>query len=458
MNKTWRTHEKIAKTLGILTTLLVLIYSLLIPSRSLGATETGGYPWADASVVRAATYDWGYRTCQPAMQVAKTCPGHVTTKLGVRYYQSDPWHYDVRNCTSYVAWRMYQEFAVNIPNWGNANNWDSAARRAGYLVDSNPAEGSIAQWKGHYGHVGYVVAVNDDNSVNIEQYNKAGTGMFSRQSRVKADHYIHVQDKQSTKPVETMTTSSASIEPEKAQLYEEKRVTVPALAALTPINGSALPIQNGVSYTPALDPAKDEINVYAVEYRTTNSGKIEVSKTSMEDGNTAWQQHWQTNQAVITSDPVKFLVADINSDGLLDLYIIRTNVSTKHEPEITILDGSKGFAQDIGDWQTSQNFVSEDHDFSLADYDGNGSLDLYSIRSEPEQVDITILDGSSQFGTSLAEWHAPLSVADKKLSYVLGDHNRDGRADVYALGQDVTVLGADFNYQKPIKVWKREQS
>lgn len=46
------------------------------------ATETGGYPWADAILIRASTYDWGYTACQPAMVQAKTCSAITDTKTG----------------------------------------------------------------------------------------------------------------------------------------------------------------------------------------------------------------------------------------------------------------------------------------------------------------------------------------------------------------------------------------
>ena len=93
----------------------------------------------------------------------------------------------------------------------------------------------------------------------------------------------------------------------------------------------------------------------------------------------------------------------------------------------------------------------------MADYDGNGSLDLYTVKNDQGQVDIRILDGSSQFGAPLAEWHAPMPVEQANINYAVGDHDRDGRADLYVVGQEVTVLSAVTNYQQPVAVWKKQQ-
>src|SRR4051812_19890906 len=73
----------------------------------------------------------------------------------------DDWGFASRNSTSYVAYRLrnngtnlHSTLFVNVwgkaPNgkshWGNANEWDDYATSLGYVVDSVPAVGSVAQW------------------------------------------------------------------------------------------------------------------------------------------------------------------------------------------------------------------------------------------------------------------------------------------------------------------------
>jgi surface antigen len=96
----------------------------------------------------------------------------------------DPWNFYFRECTSYAAWRLNQagiafSSSYGGVHWGNANNWDDAARALaatpgfGHVtVDSTPSVGDVAQSNGGaFGHVAYVVAVNGDGTVDVEEYN-----------------------------------------------------------------------------------------------------------------------------------------------------------------------------------------------------------------------------------------------------------------------------------------------
>jgi surface antigen len=89
----------------------------------------------------------------------------------------DKWSFNACQCTSFVAWKLNVDGGINFNNrfksqrWGNANNWDDAARGAGLTVDNNPAIGSIAQSDaGGYGHVAWVSEVMGNN-VQIEEFN-----------------------------------------------------------------------------------------------------------------------------------------------------------------------------------------------------------------------------------------------------------------------------------------------
>lgn len=99
------------------------------------------------------------------------------------------------NCT----WYVYNLRPDIGSFWGNASSWAVSARAAGYLVDSNPTVGSIAQWNpyvaGHsgYGHVAYVEAVNSDGTITISEMNVRGTGVTSRRtvSASTVSNFIH---------------------------------------------------------------------------------------------------------------------------------------------------------------------------------------------------------------------------------------------------------------------------
>jgi surface antigen len=96
----------------------------------------------------------------------------------------DPWNFYFRECTSYAAHRLNQagtgfSNSYGGVHWGDANNWDDAARTLaampGYehvTVDATPSVGDVAQSDdGGFGHVAYVAAVNADGTVTVEEYN-----------------------------------------------------------------------------------------------------------------------------------------------------------------------------------------------------------------------------------------------------------------------------------------------
>ncbi len=113
----------------------------------------------------------------------------------------DPWGMYSRQCVSYTAWKVFQKNGY-MPYWGgrgNANQWPSSARSAGYSTGSSPRAGSVGVISsGVYGHVVWVESVNGNGTINISQYNEfipgAGWGQYSERYNVPAytyDTYIY---------------------------------------------------------------------------------------------------------------------------------------------------------------------------------------------------------------------------------------------------------------------------
>ena len=114
----------------------------------------------------------------------------------------DPWGFVLRNCTSFVAWRLHERngmagFSNHFggEHWGDARNWDDVARRLGYRVDHVPAIGAVAQSdNGRVGHVAWVTAIGP-GTVTIEEYNHALPGGYgSRTVPVGDFRYLHLAD------------------------------------------------------------------------------------------------------------------------------------------------------------------------------------------------------------------------------------------------------------------------
>ena len=114
----------------------------------------------------------------------------------------DSWGFVLRNCTSFVSWRLHQRngmsgFANDFggEHWGDARNWDDVARRLGYRVDHVPAIGAVAQSDaGRVGHVAWVSAIGP-GTVTIEEYNHAVPGGYGTRTVPVGDfRYLHLDD------------------------------------------------------------------------------------------------------------------------------------------------------------------------------------------------------------------------------------------------------------------------
>lgn len=68
-----------------------------------------------------------------------------------------------RYCAQQCTWYVKSQYP-EVPNgWGNAANWDNAARAHGWQVGSEPRPGSIAVWEAWGGvYTGHVAIVNQD--------------------------------------------------------------------------------------------------------------------------------------------------------------------------------------------------------------------------------------------------------------------------------------------------------
>ncbi len=108
------------------------------------------------------------------------------------------------NCT-WWAYAMRRWANSPIPNtWGNANTWDDNAKRDGYIVNDTPAAGAVFQTdEGPYGHVAYVIEVNQINGDwKISEMNARGLSIVSQRtfSKEAAKSYKFIHNKPGAQP------------------------------------------------------------------------------------------------------------------------------------------------------------------------------------------------------------------------------------------------------------------
>jgi surface antigen len=139
-------------------------------------------------------------------------PAHATVGVNDYPYASstpdtvDSWNFYTRECTSFVAWRINNDLGIPFTNqygnpaggrWGNAEHWDDAAASIGLAVDGNPAAHSVAVWNpyvggtGSAGHVAFVMSVNGDGTITVEEYNWASFAYDQRTISPSGLSFIH---------------------------------------------------------------------------------------------------------------------------------------------------------------------------------------------------------------------------------------------------------------------------
>lgn len=155
-----------------------------------------GYPWATAPSLynQPAQYDAGYPLAQcqdehgvmdpayPDLSIACTNgavyePAKSAPAAAVNGYALlDPWNYFLRNCTSFVAWQLY-EHGVAVKYFfdlGNGGDWYTNAQRRAPAdrptFGTTPSVGAAAVAPG-LGHVAYVLAVNPNGTITVAEYN-----------------------------------------------------------------------------------------------------------------------------------------------------------------------------------------------------------------------------------------------------------------------------------------------
>lgn len=100
----------------------------------------------------------------------------------------DNWGMYNRECVSYTAWRVYQQFGQSaMPYWGgvgNANQWPADADNYGIPRGSQPRVHSVAigtnpYYFGSLGHAMWVEAVSG-NQILVSQMNFSAPGVYSQ--------------------------------------------------------------------------------------------------------------------------------------------------------------------------------------------------------------------------------------------------------------------------------------
>jgi surface antigen len=127
---------------------------------------------------------WGYESKCPQIDTGCMRTGLTVKVNGHTWGMSDPWGYALRNCTSYVAWKLASlgVSPAEFEGLGNGGQWYSNSPKS--RRTTKPAYGDAAVQpptkSNPYGHVAFVESVNgnlsDGGTITVSEYNDAQYG------------------------------------------------------------------------------------------------------------------------------------------------------------------------------------------------------------------------------------------------------------------------------------------
>ena len=153
----------------------------------------------------------------------------------------------------------------------------------------------------------------------------------------------------------------------------------------------------------------------------------------------------------------EFELGDYNNDGEVDLYAIKKQSADAKFTEIHVLSGASNFTSSLLKIETVLKDVGANCKFELGDYNNDGEVDLYVIKKQSADTNFTeihVLSGASNYKTSLLKIGTVLNEDYSNYEFQLGDYNDDGKVDLYALKTsntdtdfpEIYVLNGASNY------------
>ncbi|MCU7723813.1 VCBS repeat-containing protein [Actinoplanes sp. KI2] len=186
------------------------------------------------------------------------------------------------------------------------------------------------------------------------------------------------------------------------------------------------------------------LDLVAIQKAGTASGRTEVR---ILDGATSFQTFLvQTVTALGPTDARHdMLVADMNGDNVPDLVVVYQADTASGKTEVQVLDGASGFQRELQHSVTALGPTDARHEFSIADWNGDGRPDLVDVQrsgTKSRKTEIRVLDGAKGFGSELRKTTATaLGPTDDRTDLSFADWNGDGRLDLVAIQKSGTATG-----------------
>ena len=185
------------------------------------------------------------------------------------------------------------------------------------------------------------------------------------------------------------------------------------------------------------------LDLVVVQKSGTASGRTELSVL---DGASSFQRYLLQAPTVLgpTDGRYAFSVADWNGDGHLDLVAVQKSGTPSGHTEVQVLDGALNFQSHLLQTATAMGATDGRYDLSFADWNGDGRPDLVAVQKSGTasgRTEVRVLDGASDFGRYLQRSATVLGPTDERDAFSVVDWNGDGRLDLVAVQESGTASG-----------------
>jgi hypothetical protein len=187
-----------------------------------------------------------------------------------------------------------------------------------------------------------------------------------------------------------------------------------------------------------------------VQRSDTGSGRTELyildGTSTLPQGAASFQRLLLHTGTVLgpTDDRHAFSVADWNGDGRLDLVVVQKSGTASGQTELRVVDGASSFQRYLLETATLLGPTDDRHVFSVVDWNGDSRLDLVVVQKSgtaSRRTEVRVLDGASAFRRSLLQTSTALGPTDDRHEVSMADWNGDGRLDLVVVQKSGTASG-----------------
>jgi hypothetical protein len=185
-------------------------------------------------------------------------------------------------------------------------------------------------------------------------------------------------------------------------------------------------------------------DLYTIDKEGDGTNSTELHILSGADGYQSWLLHTGTplHKTGLTNEWA-FGLADYNGDRKPDLYTVDKEGDGTNSTELHILSGADGYQSWLLHTGTPlhKTGLTGEWVFGIADYNGDGKPDLYTIDKEGDgtnSTEVHILNGADGYQSWLLHTGTPQHKTGltNEWAFALADYNGDGKSDLYTIDKE----------------------